>query len=415
MYDAIVIGARSAGSPTAMLLARKGHKVLLVDRAAFPSDIPHGHFIHRHGPRRLQEWGLLQRLVDTNCPPMTSVNMDYGDFPLDAHGLISDDGVAVAYGPRREVIDLVLADAAREAGAEFRDQLTVEELLFEDGRVTGIRARTRLGLSVTERASVVIGADGRRSRVAQAVNAPMYEAVPTLTCWYMAYFSGVEGAAAEMHNRPATRSVVFGFPTNDGLFAVFVAFGAEQLPDVRADLQARFMAAVDQAPALAERIRAGRREGPIAGATDLPNFLRKPYGPGWALVGDAGAHKDPFLALGMCDAFRDAELLADRLHRHFAEAVPFDEALSGYERQRNEATMMDYKQNIHLASFQPAPDDLLRIRAAIRGNPEASRQFYMAFEGMIPHSCFDWRRERGEVGPHDVARPASINVPALAP
>ena len=123
-----------------------------------------------------------------------------------------------------------------------------------------------------------------------------------------------------MHNRPATRSVVFGFPTNDGLFAVFVAFGAEQLPAVRADLKARFMAAVDQAPELAARVRAGRREGPIAGATDLPNFLRKPYGPGWALVGDAGAHKDPFLALGMCDAFRDADLLAAALHRHFADA-----------------------------------------------------------------------------------------------
>lgn len=371
-----------------MLLARKGHKVLLVDRAALPSDIPHGHFIHRHGPRHLHDWGLLQRVVDTNCPPITSLNMDYGDFPLEAHGLIAADGVAVAYGPRRESIDLVLADAAREAGAEFRDQLTVEELLFEDGRVTGIRARTRVGLAVTERATVVIGADGRRSRVAHAVNAPVYAAMPTLTCWYMGYWSGVEGGGAEMHNRPATRSVVFGFPTNDGLFAVFVAFGAEQLPTVRADLKARFMAAVDQAPALAERIRAGRLEGPIAGATDLPNFLRKPYGPGWALVGDAGAHKDPFLALGMCDAFRDAELLAGALHRHFADAVPYDEALADFERQRNEATMTDYKQNLHLASFQPAPADLLGIRAAIRGNPEASRQFYMAIEGMIPQQDF---------------------------
>jgi flavin-dependent dehydrogenase len=397
MYDAIIIGARSAGSPTAMLLARKGHKVLLVDRTSFPSDIPHGHFIHRHGPRHLHDWGLLQRIVDTNCPPITSVNMDYGDFPLDAHGLIAADGVAVAYGPRRAAIDGVLADAAREAGAEFRDQLSVEELLFEDNRVTGIRARTRLGLAVTERASVVIGADGRRSRVAQAVKAVVYEDVPALTCWYLAYWSGVtgvagvaggEGAAAEMHNRPGTRSVVFGFPTNDGLFAVFVAFGVEQLPAVRANLEARFMAAVDQAPALAERLRAGRREGPIAGATDLPNFLRKPYGAGWALVGDAGAHKDPFLALGMCDAFRDADLLAAALHRHFADAVPFDEALADYERQRNDATMMDYKQNLHLANFQPAPEDLLRIRAAIRGNPEASRQFYMAVEGMIPREAF---------------------------
>jgi flavin-dependent dehydrogenase len=405
MYDAIVIGARCAGSPTAMLLARKGHKVLLVDRAAFPSDIPHGHFIHRHGPRHLRDWGLLQRIVDTNCPAITSVNMDYGDFPLDAQGLIAD-GVAVAYGPRRTAIDRVLADAAREAGAEFRDQLTVEELLFEGDRVTGIRARTRNGLVVTEHASVVIGADGRRSRVAQAVGAPAYEEVPALTCWYLAYFSGVEGAAAEMHNRPATRSVVFGFPTNDGLFAVFVAFGAEQLQAVRANLETNFMAAVDQAPALAERVRAGRREGPIAGATDLPNFLRKPYGPGWALVGDAGAHKDPFLALGMCDGFRDADLLAAALDRHFADVAPFDDALADYERGRNDACMNDYKQNVYLASFQPIPEDLLQVRAAVRGNPEAARQFYMAVEGMIPREAF--------FNPANLERLRSANAAAIA-
>jgi flavin-dependent dehydrogenase len=224
--------------------------------------------------------------------------------------------------------------------------------------------------------------------VAQAVIAPVYEDVPTLTCWYMAYFSGVEGGAAEMHNRPATRSVVFGFPTNDGLFAVFVAFGAEQLPEVRANLETRFLAAVDQAPELAARVRAGRREGSIAGATDLPNFLRKPYGPGWALVGDAGAHKDPFLALGMCDGFRDADLLAAALDRHFADGTPLDEALAGYEGQRNDACMMDYKQNLHLASFQPIPADMLQIRAAVRGNPEAARQFYMAVEGLIPREAF---------------------------
>ena len=388
MYDAIVIGARSAGSPTAMLLARKGHKVLLVDRAAFPSDIPHGHFIHRHGPRHLHDWGLLQRIVDTNCPPITSVNMDYGDFPLDAHNLIAPDGVAVAYGPRREAIDLVLADAAREAGAEFRDQLTVEELLFEDGRVTGIRARTRLGLTITEHASVVIGADGRRSRVAQAVNAPVYEAVPTLTVWYMGYWSGVAGdrggdaqPALDALGRvrlPHQRRAVRGVRRVWRRAAAGRAGGPEDA----------IHGGARSGAGAGGRVRAGRREGPIAGATDLPNFLRKPYGPGWALVGDAGAHKDPFLALGMCDAFRDAELLAAALHRHFADAVPYDEALADYERQRNEATMMDYKQNLHLASFQPAPEDLLRIRAAIRGNPEASRQFYMAVEGMIPREAF---------------------------
>ena len=70
-YDIIVVGARCSGAPTAMLLARKGYKVLLADRARFPSEIAHGHFIHRHGPRRLRDWGLLDRVIATGCPPST--------------------------------------------------------------------------------------------------------------------------------------------------------------------------------------------------------------------------------------------------------------------------------------------------------------------------------------------------------
>src|SRR5690348_12866752 len=125
MYDAIVVGARCAGAPTAMLLARKGYKVLLVDRATFPSEIPHGHFIHRQGPRCLSRWGLLDRIVASNCPAVTVLTHDFGDFPLVGRGLVAD-GVALGYGPRRAVLDKVLVDAAVEAGAEVREGFVVE-------------------------------------------------------------------------------------------------------------------------------------------------------------------------------------------------------------------------------------------------------------------------------------------------
>jgi 2-polyprenyl-6-methoxyphenol hydroxylase-like FAD-dependent oxidoreductase len=115
MYDAIVIGARCAGAATAMLLARNGHKVLLVDRAHFPSEIPQGHFVHRHGPRRLSRWGLLNKLVQSNCPPVTAQIMDLGDFPLVGTNLVQD-GVALGYGPRRRVLDSILVEAAIDAG-----------------------------------------------------------------------------------------------------------------------------------------------------------------------------------------------------------------------------------------------------------------------------------------------------------
>jgi 2-polyprenyl-6-methoxyphenol hydroxylase-like FAD-dependent oxidoreductase len=117
---------------------------------------------------------------------------------------------------------------------------------------------------------------------------------------------------------------------------------------------------------------------------DLPHFYRKPYGPGWALVGDAGCHKDPILALGMCDALRDAELLANALDARFSGKRDMQEALAEYEAQRNTASRQDYGQNVAMAHFRPIPQQMLGIRAAVRGNGELSRQFVLARQGLVP-------------------------------
>lgn len=386
MYDVIVIGARCAGAPTAMLLARKGYRVLLADRATFPADIPHGHLIHRHGPKRLHRWGLLDRIVATGCPAVRSTTLDLGDFPLVGREL-TVDGVAVAYGPRRSALDKVLVDAAVEAGATLRQGFIVEELATDGDRVTGVRGREKgRGALVTERAAVTVGADGRNSRLVRAVDAPAYEATPPVTCWYFSYWSGVADNGLEIIVR--RDRVVFAFPSNAGLFAVFVAWPAAELPAVRADIEGQFMAAVARAPELAERVRNGRREERFYGATDLPNFLRKPYGPGWALVGDAGCHKDPFLALGVCDALRDAELLADALDEGLSGRRPLDVALADYERRRNEATLPDYRENLHLAQFKSLPAEVYQLRGALRGDQEETNRFFMAREGMIPPETF---------------------------
>jgi flavin-dependent dehydrogenase len=386
MYDVIVIGARCAGASTAMLLARKGYKVLLVDRVTFPQEIPHGHFIHRHGPRRLQRWGLLDRIVATTCPPVTSMTTDLGDFPLAGKDLLMD-GVALGYGPRRSALDSVLVDAAVEAGAELRQGFTVEDFTTDGDRITGIRGRARAnGSAQTELASITVGADGRRSLLARVVQALEYEATPPLTCWYFSYWSGVSETGLHVYERQ--NKVLFAFPTNDGLFGVFIAWPAMELPDVRADIEGRFMAAVDNVSELAERIRAGRREERFYGMADLPNFLRKPYGPGWALVGDAGCHKDPYLALGICDAFRDAELLVEALDDGLSGRQSLEQTMADYERRRNEATMTDYRQNLDRAQFKPLPAELARLRLALRGNQEETNCYYMAIEGMIPPETF---------------------------
>ena len=271
LYDAIVIGARCAGASTAMLLARAGHSVLLVDRARFPSEIPHGHFIHRHGPARLSRWGLLDRVLATGCPAVTSLLVDFGDFLLAGHELVVD-GVPVGLGPRRGALDGVLVSAAVEAGAELREGFVVDELVFADGRVVGIEGRSG-GKRVREQARFVIGADGRNSGVAKRVEAPAYDAVPTLSIWYFSYWSGVPGEALELYQRG--RRIIFAFPTNDELYAVFVGWPAAELDTVRRSPEEALLAAVDLAPELAERMRGGRREERLLGATQLPNFLRE--------------------------------------------------------------------------------------------------------------------------------------------
>jgi flavin-dependent dehydrogenase len=380
MYDAIVIGARCAGASTAMLLARRGYRVLLVDKTAFPSDIPHGHFIHRHGPARMRKWGVLDRLTEAGSPAITTFHTDFDDFPITGRNLVFE-GVAAAYAPRRVLLDKLLVDAAVDAGAELREGFIVEDLLFDGDRVIGMRGRSGDGRTITDYASITIGADGRNSRVARAVHAPLTEAAPTVCCWYFSYWTDVSAEGLYAYAR--RDHAIFAFPTDHGLFGVFIGWSIDRLPVVRANLEREFMNAVLAENSFGERVVAGRRAERYYGATDMPNFLRKPYGPGWALVGDAGCHKDPFLALGICDAFRDAELLADTCHRGLS-GPGLDRVMPEYERLRNEATLPDYHWNLDSARFMPSPADLQQLRRAVQGDEEATHRYFAAIEGHLP-------------------------------
>ncbi|HWU88881.1 MAG TPA: FAD-dependent monooxygenase, partial [Kofleriaceae bacterium] len=200
MYDAIVIGARCAGAPTAMLLARRGHKVLLVDRSKFPSDVLHSTlWIHQPGVQLLKDWGVLDRVIATGCPAIRAWHVGMGPLVFRGSPPPAEGGQVESYAPRRYLLDQILADAAVQAGAEFRDEVTVEELVMDGDRVAGIRARTGSAAPVTERARLVIGADGIHSRVAAHVAAPEYNVQEARLSACYTYFSGVpmaEGAQA---------------------------------------------------------------------------------------------------------------------------------------------------------------------------------------------------------------------------
>jgi 2-polyprenyl-6-methoxyphenol hydroxylase-like FAD-dependent oxidoreductase len=381
MYDAIVVGARCAGSPTAMLLARQGYRVLLLDKARFPSDTLSVHYIHQPGGARLKRWGLLDRVVASNCPPVRQQRLDFGPVVLAATPPPAD-GVADGYAPRRTVLDALLVEAAAAAGAEVRERFTVDALVVDGGQVAGVRGHAAGGAVVTEAARLVVGADGRRSLVARAVAAPAYETRPVFTCAYYAYWDGFPVDGAELYARP-DRMLLAG-PTNDGQTLVIVYWPVAAFGAVRADVERHFMAALDLVPSLAERARAATRVERFRGTADLPNFYRKPYGPGWALVGDAGYHKDPITAQGITDAFRDAELLAAAIDDGFAGRRPPAEALAGYERARNEATRPLYELTCQFAALQPPPPALQQLIAALRGNQAQAERFVGTVVGTVP-------------------------------
>ena len=305
-YDAIVVGARCAGSPTAMLLAREGYRVLVVDRATFPSDTLSTHLIHAPGVAALRRWGLLDEVVATGCPPIDTYSFDFGPFTI-AGTPRPSDGFSTAYAPRRTVLDKILVDAAVHDGVEVRERFSVEDVLVEDGVVVGIHGHDAIGRAVVERARVVIGADGRHSHVTRAVQPAQYHDKPALQHSYFTYFSGLPVGGMEnviRHERGWA-----AFPTNDDLTLVVVGWPIAEAGAYKADIEANYLKTLELAPAFAERVRRAERVARFAGGA-VPNYFRTPYGPGWALVGDAGYNKDPITAQGINDAFRDAELLA---------------------------------------------------------------------------------------------------------
>jgi flavin-dependent dehydrogenase len=290
--------------------------------------------------------------------------------------------VAWGYGPRRRQLDQVLVQAAIEAGAEFRPNFVVNGCIWDGEKLVGIRGRDkRRATNGREYAHITIGADGKNSFLAHDVGAPSYEEVPALTCWYFSYWSGVPTEGFELY--VGNKRAIFSFLTNDNLFAIFIAWPTEEFHSVKADIEGQFMRAVDLFPEFAERVRSGRREERFYGTADLPNFLRCPFGPGWALVGDAGCHKDPIGALGICDAFRDSDFLVDAVHEGLTGQRPLGEALMSYERRRNEATMPEYYDNISRARFSPLSAEFLQLRLALRGNQEDTDRFILAREGLI--------------------------------
>ncbi|WP_043651440.1 NAD(P)/FAD-dependent oxidoreductase [Nocardia thailandica] len=395
MYDVIVVGTRVSGAPLAMLLARKGFRVLAVDRASFPSDTPSTHYVHQAGLSLLKTWGLLDTVIATGVPAIRHLNFTYTDIDIRGMADPSPDGIDAVYCPRRTVLDKILVDAAGDAGAEVIENFTVTGLLRDGDAVTGVRGRVGEGAEQDFSARLVVGADGANSLVAKEVGAPVYEGSPAGCFIYYSYFDGLD---IGMHHRTGFGEQQFAsWPTNDGLALVAVMRRRDRFRDFRTDPDAGVQEIFDQIdPEIGARLREGTRAEPWRPMLYPDNYRRQSFGPGWALVGDAGYHKDPFTGWGITDAFKYAQLLADLAGETLGGGRPFTETLAEYQRERDaqSASTFELTQNIADLSLSPYYDSV--FRAASRSE-HYSKKFFGLIAGLYPPDKFFGEQELTEL------------------
>ena len=365
-YDVIVVGARCAGAATARLLAGRGHRVLLLDRATMPSDTLSTHGLARGGVVQLARWGLLDRLVAEGAPPVRTVAFDPPRGHLE-RPVKDRAGVDFLLAPRRSRIDALLVEEAAAAGATVRLGTSVDGVLRDArGRVVGVEARERGGAALRFGARHVVAADGLRSTLAPALGAQTRRSFRTGATLFYAYVGGEDWRAFEFHVGP--RAFAGAFPTHDGQACVWLSrpdrlYGAvRHARRDRAEAWTRLLQ--DVAPGLGERVRRGEITSPLRGCVDPPNYVRQAHGDGWSLVGDAGYHRDPITGHGMTDAFRDAELLADALDTTWRGDLPEATALAAYESARDRALADTFRLTRELARF-PHPDRFVELQVAL--------------------------------------------------
>ena len=301
----------------------------------------------------LKRWGLLDALLESGCPAITRYRLDFG--PIVISGTTQPvEGTTTAYAPRRTVLDAVLVAGAREAGVEVREDYNVDELLVEDGRVVGIRTWPARGPRPDRH---------RRRRPQQSCrqgrpHAVDYNTKPRLQYSYYTYFSGLPTDQFETFVRPDR-----GFacaPTNDGQTMVVVGWPYAEAQAYKADVEGNFLQTLALAPDFAERVANAKREAPFLGGA-VPSWFRKPYGEGWALVGDAGYNKDPITAQGITDAFLDAERCTDAVHRWLGGGKEFDEVMGAWHRERDAKDMPIYEFTAQLATLELPPPEMQQL------------------------------------------------------
>ncbi len=368
-YDAVIVGARAAGAATAMLLARHGLRVLAVDKAAYGSDTLSSHALMRGAVTRLNRWGLLDKIWEAGTPVISKSSFRYGAEVLDLDVPATEEIPGLA-APRRTVLDPILVDAAVDAGAAVHHETRLLRIDTDaTGRVRGVELRFADGSTEAITTDLLIGADGLRSAVARHLDVPVTRQGVHASAYVMQYFADVD-LPADRYSwlyRPKLGAGVI--PTNAHSFCVFAAMPPDRFHSEARRHPAATMADVVGAvdPDLWHTLSNGTGAGPLRSWPGVYGQFRRPYGPGWALVGDAGYFKDPFAAHGISDAFRDAELLTE---------ATLDGDFPRYEHVRDELSLPLFAVLEQIASYDwdldTLPDLHVQLSRAMRDEEAAA-------------------------------------------
>ena len=351
-YDAIIVGARVAGAATAMLMARSGMKVLVVDRQQYGSDTLSTHALMRGAVVQLSRWGVLGEIIKSGAPAIHQTKFHYKGAPVTLD-IKPEYGVDALYAPRRTILDRALVKEAIRSGATVQHNTSFLKIERDTAnRIIG--AIIRIGTNQPQfiRTPLIIGADGRNSRVAQEVNAPVQVNGKYKTANIYGYFNGISNSGYRWYYDSGIAAGVI--PTNDGQSCVFAACTPERFrKDIKSGASALFSTILKEASMeLGNEISNACLSESLHGFPGQSGFLRKSAGKGWALVGDAGYFKDPATAHGITDAFRDAELLAK------AAIYSPNMANSSYQQERDALSYDLFQTTDRIASFKWGIPDL---------------------------------------------------------
>ncbi len=329
--DAVVVGGRAAGAATAFLLARQGLRVVVLERGRYGADTLSTHALMRGAVLQLRRWGLLDDIVAAGTPPVRWTTFTFARQRITLP-VKHSHGVDALYAPRRTVLDRLLVDAAIVAGAEVRHGVSVSDVVRSpDGRVTGVVARDGRGRRIQIDAGIVIGADGVRSTVADRVDARFERVGTGASAVVYGYWEDLRTDGYEWIFSPGAQAGVI--PTNGGQACVFAAATPRRIGRGGMDVLRSVVADADHD--LADRLDAASAPAGVRSFGGCPGFVRRSWGPGWALVGDAGYWKDPLSAHGLTDALRDAELLAGAIGTACRGEQGEDVALAAYQARRD--------------------------------------------------------------------------------